>query len=115
MLHQTPCTMSHHAPCTAAHSQPCLYHHHHHHHHLHPCPQLPLVLKLRDVAAGMRHLHELSICHGDLKSDNVLLASSARVRGDATGTVAKIADFGLSRVLLPGQTHLSTRWDQAGV
>ncbi len=75
-----------------------------------PRPQLPLLLKLRDVAAGMRHLHELSICHGDLKADNVLLASSSsRVRDDDTGTVAKIADFGLSRVLLPGQSHLSTR------
>lgn len=60
---------------------------------------------LVDIAAGMEYLHSLNICHGDLKSANVLLKSTLN---DPRGFVAKIADFGLSRVL-DGRTHDTTR------
>jgi len=52
----------------------------------------------RDVARGMRYLHENSLLHRDLKSPNVLLATRntpQRIQY-ADGLIAKIADFGLS-------------------
>ena len=51
-----------------------------------------------DMAQGMRYLHtrDPPIIHRDLKSPNVLLSA---VTSDAS-VVCKIADFGLSQVLL---------------
>lgn len=46
---------------------------------------------LMDVASGMDYLHSLGILHGDLKSANVLLKSTAT---DLRGYQCKIADFG---------------------
>ena len=46
---------------------------------------------LLDVASGMAYLHSLGILHGDLKSANVLLKSTAT---DLRGYHCKIADFG---------------------
>ncbi|GFH21144.1 protein kinase domain-containing protein, partial [Haematococcus lacustris] len=80
---------------------------------------MPLPMKLRDpmlstmtrllqvalgVAQGMAYLHSLSITHGDLKTENVLLTT------DSNGnTVAKVGDFGLSRAMGDNcPTHLST-------
>jgi serine/threonine protein kinase len=51
------------------------------------------------VALGMEHLHERRMLHRDLKSANVLL--------DEDLTVAKVCDFGLSRVVRPaGAGHI---------
>ncbi|KAG2488379.1 hypothetical protein HYH03_013068 [Edaphochlamys debaryana] len=113
-------------------------------------PRLAAMLGcLRDIAAGMAHLHTMNIVHGDLKLANVLL-SSKEASGEVSGplmpptpapgstglsgsdslsagcavslpsclpsdaplpadTVAKVADFGLSRWLKEGQTHHSTK------
>eukprot|EP00775_Hariotina_reticulata_P002471 gene2471-2774_t len=60
-----------------------------------------------DVARGMAHLHEHKVCHGDLSSNNVLLCSSPDVPAPLV-VVAKVADFGLSRLLPEQGTHLST-------
>jgi len=53
----------------------------------------------RHVAAGMRHLHKLSIVHRDLKSDNCLLDSEYN---------AKVADFGTSKTLFDGRKEVNT-------
>lgn len=44
----------------------------------------------------MTYLHSLDILHGDLTGGNILLVSSNK---DARMFIAKVADFGLSRVL----------------
>ena len=48
---------------------------------------------LRDVAAGMIHLHSEQIVHGDLAANNILL----NIKGSEV--VAKVADFGQARIL----------------
>ena len=53
--------------------------------------QLQVLLCLVDVASGMAYLHSVGVLHGDLKSANVLLKSTAT---DIRGFVCKIADFG---------------------
>ena len=56
----------------------------------------PPLLLLICLLQGMCHLHASNIVHGDLKPGNVLLRSS---RADRRGFVAKVADFGLSKML----------------
>lgn len=58
-------------------------------------PDMRAILQTaREVARGMRYLHSMNEIHGDLSSNNILLA----VGDNARGFVAKVADFGLSRV-----------------
>lgn len=60
---------------------------------LSPSQRVQLAL---DVAEGMGFLHGSNVIHRDLKSDNIL------IQGEPGGRlVAKIADFGLSRMILP--------------
>lgn len=56
-------------------------------------------------ASLLQYLHDSGILHGDLKSQNVLLKS---VRTDKRGYVAKLCDFGLSRLIGDLQTHVET-------
>eukprot|EP00879_Flechtneria_rotunda_P011965 GHRR01012497.1.p1 GENE.GHRR01012497.1~~GHRR01012497.1.p1 ORF type:complete len:222 (+),score=73.14 GHRR01012497.1:505-1170(+) len=65
-----------------------------------------LLRRVSDVAAGVCYLHSRNVCHGDLKCENVLLKTEPQ---DPDGLMAKVADFGLSRALAFGQSHLSTR------
>ncbi|BDA45294.1 probable focal adhesion kinase 1 at C-terminar half [Coccomyxa sp. Obi] len=67
-----------------------------------------MLLRLLDVAMGMDYLHNLGILHTDLKPSNVLLKTTAKLQNDSTGCTAKLADFGLSRVLETNATHIST-------
>lgn len=61
---------------------------------------------LVDIASGLVYLHSIGLMHGDLKPANVLLKSSM---GNSRGFVAKLADFGMSRMLRGGVTHISTK------
>lgn len=71
-----------------------------------PTLDLPVTLLcLLDVARGLEYLHGLNIIHADLKPQNVLLVSEKR---DRRGFVCKLADFGLSRMLLSDQTYADT-------
>ena len=51
----------------------------------------------QDVAAGMKYLSSLGILHRDLASRNVLLKRTSV----GLGLVAKVSDFGLSRMVTP--------------
>lgn len=69
-------------------------------------PEMQVIIDTcKDIARGMKYLHDNGIVHGDLKCDNVLLQSS---HVDTKGFTAKVADFGLSRKL-GHSTHLSTK------
>jgi serine/threonine protein kinase len=50
-----------------------------------------------DVATGMAHLHAKGVIHRDLKPPNILL--TAPIESPLQEPVAKVADFGLARVL----------------
>ncbi|KAG2436439.1 hypothetical protein HXX76_006742 [Chlamydomonas incerta] len=58
-----------------------------------------MVRTLVEVAQGMAALHASGLVHGDLKPANVLLKAQTR---DARGFVAKVSDFGSTRVMLEG-------------
>ncbi len=47
------------------------------------------------IAAGIEHLHLCGIIHRDIKPQNIL------VREEATGPVAKLNDFGISKIIEP--------------
>ncbi|KAM0946234.1 putative protein kinase Group-Pl-3 family [Dioscorea sansibarensis] len=52
---------------------------------------------MKQLGAGLRVLHAHHIVHRDLKPENILLSDST------SDPVLKIADFGLSRVISPGE------------
>ncbi|GIL58940.1 hypothetical protein Vafri_13943 [Volvox africanus] len=58
-----------------------------------------LLVTAKEIAGGMCLLHSYKIIHGDLSATNVMLRAS---RIDKRGFVAKVADFGLSKVTLNG-------------
>ncbi|EFJ46759.1 hypothetical protein VOLCADRAFT_92891 [Volvox carteri f. nagariensis] len=61
---------------------------------------------LKEVTKALIFLHENRILHGDLKAANVLLSSSDN---DRRGFVAKVSDFGLSRVLAGNRKEIKTQ------
>ncbi|KAK3244563.1 hypothetical protein CYMTET_30138 [Cymbomonas tetramitiformis] len=56
------------------------------------------------IAKGMNHLHQMGMIHGDLKSGNVLLTESL---------VAKLADFGLTKMNTAAETTSLTGMSRA--
>jgi serine/threonine protein kinase len=67
---------------------------------------LGMYRSLIDIASGMDYLHSMGVLHGDLKTANVLLKSTAT---DPRGAACKLADFGLSRMLEMDKSHISTQ------
>uniref|UniRef100_A0A1J3HN48 non-specific serine/threonine protein kinase n=1 Tax=Noccaea caerulescens TaxID=107243 RepID=A0A1J3HN48_NOCCA len=62
----------------------------------------PVLLKLmRDVVAGLVHLHDIGIVHRDLKPQNVLIVKDSSL-------CAKLSDMGISK-RLPADTSALTR------
>ncbi|GLC42068.1 hypothetical protein PLESTB_001064600 [Pleodorina starrii] len=61
-----------------------------------------LLVTAKEIAGGMCLLHSYKIIHGDISATNVMLRAS---RIDKRGFVAKVADFGLSKVTLSGVTR----------
>jgi len=54
-----------------------------------------LRLYMRDMVAGLSYLHSQRICHSDIKPENILIGRDG---------VLKLGDFGLSQMLLEGQS-----------
>jgi len=57
--------------------------------------KLSLALSLKlivDILAGLEHIHNCKIIHRDIKPENILLCR------DSTDWIARIADFGMSRI-----------------
>ena len=52
------------------------------------------------LCSAMAYLHSLDILHGDLSGNNILLACN---NDDQRGFTAKVADFGMARMLCQGE------------
>jgi serine/threonine-protein kinase/endoribonuclease IRE1 len=59
---------------------------------------------LRQITAGLRHLHALKIVHRDIKPQNILISSAKKGVGPNAGYRMLISDFGLCRKLEFDQT-----------
>jgi serine/threonine protein kinase len=67
-----------------------------------------------DIAAAMTYLHGQNVLHGDLNGNNILLVGANPRPGDDRDFLAKVADFGLSRMLAPGECQRVTRLGDRG-
>jgi len=63
-------------------------------------PSAQLLKLMRDVVAGLVHLHNLGIIHRDLKPQNVLISVEGPIR-------AKLSDMGISKRLQDDMTSVS--------
>ena len=63
---------------------------------------------MHDVCRGLRYLHEQRVIHRDLKPENIMLSRQG------FPCKAKITDFGLARILGPGES-LTVRTIEASV
>lgn len=63
-------------------------------------PSAQLLKLMRDVVAGLAHLHNLGIIHRDLKPQNVLISADGPIR-------AKLSDMGISKRLQDDMTSVS--------
>ncbi|EED82822.1 predicted protein, partial [Postia placenta Mad-698-R] len=59
---------------------------------------------LRQITAGLRHLHALKIVHRDIKPQNILISHAKKGIGETAGHRMLISDFGLCRKLEVDQT-----------
>ncbi|KDQ56896.1 hypothetical protein JAAARDRAFT_59114 [Jaapia argillacea MUCL 33604] len=59
---------------------------------------------LREITAGLRHLHALKIVHRDIKPQNILISSAKKGSGKVAGHRMMISDFGLCKKLEFDQT-----------
>ncbi|KAF8548050.1 kinase-like protein [Imleria badia] len=61
----------------------------------------PIDVKINGTAAGLEYLHSQCIVHGDFHPGNILIDGEHN---------ARLADFGFSQTLSPGQDQLSYLW-----
>ncbi|WP_394838104.1 serine/threonine protein kinase [Pendulispora rubella] len=61
----------------------------------------------RDVCAGLAFAHEHDVLHRDIKPQNIMLEPGAQLR-------AYITDFGVGKVLTPGETMLTCEGSPVG-
>ncbi|KAL3144130.1 hypothetical protein ABBQ32_003920 [Trebouxia sp. C0010 RCD-2024] len=59
-----------------------------------------IIITAIEIASAMAYLHGLDILHGDLSGNNILLACNS---DDERGFTAKVADFGMARMLGEGE------------
>eukprot|EP00891_Asterochloris_glomerata_P004428 jgi/Astpho2/4428/Aster-00044 len=52
---------------------------------------------IRDIAAGMAHMHDRGVVHGDMTGGNIMLQGCVPVAPSTRNFVAKVSDFGLAR------------------
>ena len=70
-----------------------------------------------DVARGLAYIHDEGIIHGDLKAGNVMLsprAGSKSEQTDDSANVAKIADFGMAKVVDADKSYVSMNGSVCG-
>eukprot|EP00882_Tetradesmus_deserticola_P000798 GHRQ01000869.1.p1 GENE.GHRQ01000869.1~~GHRQ01000869.1.p1 ORF type:complete len:829 (+),score=338.09 GHRQ01000869.1:201-2489(+) len=65
-----------------------------------------VIATAREMAGALSYLHSKNILHGDLTGNNVLLTVTA---DDRRGFVAKVSDFGLSRLVSNEAPVIQTR------
>eukprot|EP00250_Pteridium_aquilinum_P003675 c13984_g1_i2 orf=223-2751(+) len=70
-------------------------------------PSAKLLQLMRDILAGLSHLHDVGIVHRDLKPHNVLISSGRMSQ-------AKLSDMGISKELADGLTSLDTQSTSSG-
>lgn len=61
---------------------------------------IPWTMRMRiayEIADGMAYLHDKSVLHRDLKSENILIAGDLRRPAERDSPMVKIADLGMSR------------------
>ena len=81
-----------------------------------PLPLLTLLRMLRDIACGVLHLHLEGCIHRDLAARNFLVDQTAATAAGgptgAPGLAVRVADFGMSRLLLAQQQGGQTQQAQ---
>lgn len=76
-------------------------------------PSETLLQLMRDIVAGMAHVHQLGIVHRDLKPQNVLVCT---VRGPGGSSLlrAKLSDMGISKRLSEGASSFDPHTSALG-
>ncbi len=72
-----------------------------------PVPPREAAGIVRALADGVQHAHDHGVVHRDLKPQNVLLNRSKPAAPDGPGVTPQLVDFGLAKLLDPGDDELT--------